>query len=86
MNSKRILFSGLMTALIGFFLLIFLYKVATPPYKSQVYQRLQRVYGIVGAAGGFVFGMSQEALRQMKKQQDEEERARARNQEEGKPD
>jgi len=77
-NRKRILFASVVTGVVGAGTLWVLYKIAEPPYESETYQKLRPVYVIVGAVGGTLFGASQEALRQMKDERDEAERARER--------
>jgi hypothetical protein len=77
-NRRRILYSGIIAALIGIGIGHVLYKAFKPPYESQPYQQLGRVYLIVSGVGGFFFGMSQEALRQMKIERDREEQERLR--------
>jgi hypothetical protein len=46
------------------------------PYTSEVYRHLERKYAVVGASVGAIFGLSQEALRQLKQQREREENAR----------
>lgn len=73
MNQKKILFAACVTALVGAGLgWIIAYLIPTP-YTSSLYQGLDRKYAAIGAVGGLLFGASQEALRQMKEQRDEEE-------------
>ncbi|MEM8603668.1 MAG: hypothetical protein AAGF24_07510 [Cyanobacteria bacterium P01_H01_bin.121] len=76
MNRKRIFYAGIIVALLGLGLGHVLYNAFKPPYQSRPYQRLGRVYVLVTATGGFFFGMSQEALRQMKRERDREEQQR----------
>lgn len=78
MNRKRVLFASLVTGVIGAGTLLVLSKIAEPPYESETYRKLRPVYVIAGAVGGTLFGASQEALRQMKEERDEAERARER--------
>ncbi|WP_026732238.1 hypothetical protein [Fischerella sp. PCC 9605] len=73
MNIKRIIFSGVITALVGAGICLVLAKIFRTPYTSSRYQNLDRTYATVGAIGGLLVGASQEALRQLKKQRDEEE-------------
>lgn len=73
MNHSKIFFAALVTALVGAGLgWVIAYLIPTP-YTSSAYQGLDRKYAAIGAVGGLLFGASQEALRQMKQQQDKEE-------------
>lgn len=70
---EKIFFAGIITALIGAGLGFVIAKLAEPPYTSKYYRNLDRVYVIVCGTGGLLFGMSQEALRQLKVERDLEE-------------
>ncbi len=75
MNGKRIFFSAVMTALIGFLIGLGVAKVGQPDEVNLKYdtissRRLFRQYGLFGSGIGFLFGAGQEYLRQAKKQRD----------------
>jgi hypothetical protein len=78
MNGKRILFSAIFTAAIGFVLGLGLAKLGQPSeqqlrYETDSYRRLLRTYGLLGAGTGFFVGAGQEYLRQAKIQRDREQ-------------
>jgi hypothetical protein len=78
MNRKRILFSAIFTAAIGFVLGLGLAKLGQPSegqlkYETDSYLRLTRAYGWWGGGIGFVVGAGQEYLRQAKIQRDRED-------------
>ncbi|BAU65336.1 hypothetical protein STA3757_27180 [Stanieria sp. NIES-3757] len=75
MNGKRILFSAIMTAMIGFVVGLGLVKFGQPgeeqiKYETESYRRLFRTYGLLGGGIGFFVGAGQEYLRQAKIQRD----------------
>jgi uncharacterized membrane protein SpoIIM required for sporulation len=77
MNGKRILFSAIFTAAIGFLLGLGLVKFGQPTheqlkYDTDSYRRLFRIYGFLGGGIGFFFGAGQEYLRQAKIQRDQD--------------
>ncbi len=74
MNKKLILFSGILTSLVGVGLGLVIASMFHSPYTSQPYQGLSQKYMIIGGVTGLLLGGSQEALRQMKHQRDEQER------------
>jgi hypothetical protein len=76
MNYKRIIFSGLVTALVGTGIGWVIGRAIPSPYTSEVYRHLDRKYAMVGASVGAIFGCSQEALRQLRQQREREENAR----------
>ncbi|ACB49546.1 hypothetical protein cce_0194 [Crocosphaera subtropica ATCC 51142] len=81
MNGKRILFAGIMTALIGFVIGLGVAKVGHPDevrlrYETESARRLFRRYGLLGGGIGFVVGAGQEYLRQAKIQRDQDEKSR----------
>ncbi|AFZ45004.1 hypothetical protein PCC7418_2874 [Halothece sp. PCC 7418] len=76
MNYKRIIFSGLVTALVGMGMGWVVGRAIPSPYTSEVYRDLGRKYAIVGGSFGLLMGLSQESLRQLKQQRDREENAR----------
>ncbi len=71
MNGKRILFSGIVTALIGSGLGLILAHMFPTPFQSlEVYQDLDRKYLEIGALAGFLMGSSLEAVRQLQQESD----------------
>ena len=75
MNIRRIIFSSLVTAVIGTGLGFVMASLAPTQYKGALYQDLDRKYAIICTVGGLVLGASQEAIRQLKRQSDQEEEA-----------
>lgn len=73
MNNKRIIFSGIVTAVVGVGLGLVMVQLFPTPYKGEIYQNLDRKYGLIGGVVGLVFGASQEAVRQLKRQCEREE-------------
>lgn len=78
MNGKRILFSALMTAMIGFVIGLGLVKLGQPDpnqlkFDTVTYRQWMRRYGFFGLGVGFCVGAGQEYLRQAKKLRDQEE-------------
>jgi hypothetical protein len=78
MNVKLILFSGIITALLGS---IFGLTVAhigqkdfhKPKYESQFYSNLYyKYYGLIGTGLDFAIGVGQECVRELKTQRDKE--------------
>jgi hypothetical protein len=78
MNIKLILFSGLITAMLGSVFGLAAAHLGQPDfnrlkYESQVYKDLHhKYYGLIGAGLGFTVGFSQECVRQLKAQRDKE--------------
>jgi hypothetical protein len=78
MNIKLIIFSGIVTALIGSVVGLAVAHIGQKEfnqfkYESQVYEDLyQKYYGFIGAGLGFVIGVSQECVRELKEQRDKE--------------
>ncbi len=74
MNGKRIIFSGMMIALIGTGLGRVLATLFPTPYRHlEVYQDLDRKYMAIGAVAGFLLGSSLEAVRQLKQDSDRQD-------------
>jgi hypothetical protein len=73
MNHKMLLFAGLVTMVIGMGLGLVLSALLPSPYKSGLYRDQKPGYIAIGAAGGLLVGLSQEAIRQLKQKQDQEE-------------
>ncbi|MFB2837696.1 hypothetical protein [Floridanema evergladense] len=74
MNFKLIVFSSLITALIGATIGFAIGGLSRPRFNSQIYRDIHRNYAVVGGVTGLIIGSCQESIRQMKKQRDEEER------------
>lgn len=72
MNYKLLFFSGMMTMAIGLGLGLILAVLLPTPFRSGVYRDQKPGYMLIGATGGFLFGVSMEALRELKEQQDRE--------------
>lgn len=73
MNLKLIIFSSLITAIIGATIGFAVGELFKPKFSSQIYQDVDRKYALVGGLSGLLIGGCQEVIRQMKKQRDEEE-------------
>ncbi|MFL9453998.1 MULTISPECIES: hypothetical protein [Nostocales] len=73
MNAKLIAFSGIVTAVVGTGIGIAIAHLFPCPYTSQIYKDLDRKYAIVGAVAGLLIGSSQEMIRELKQERDEEE-------------
>lgn len=76
MNYKRIIFSSLITAILGTGIGWVIGRAIPNPYTAEIYRDLGRKYAIVGGSFGLLMGFSQESLRQLKQQRDREENAR----------
>ncbi|MGA9382355.1 MAG: hypothetical protein WBV73_26645 [Phormidium sp.] len=76
MNFKLIVFSSVITAIIGATIGFAVAELFQPKFSSQIYQDLHRQYSVIGGVGGLVVGGCQEVIRQLKKQRDEEDRER----------
>ncbi|MFB2877570.1 hypothetical protein [Floridanema aerugineum] len=73
MNFKLIVFSSLITALIGATIGFTAGGLFRPRFSSRIYRDMHRNYTVVGGVSGLVIGGCQESIRQLKKQRDEEE-------------
>lgn len=73
MNKRRILFSGLITSTVGVGLGLVMLQLAPTPYASSMYGNLKRDYLIIGGIAGLLLGSSQETIRQLKRQCDQDE-------------
>lgn len=80
MNTKRIIFSGIVTGIIGTGLGLVILHLAPCPYGGKIYQSLKSQYAVIGGVAGLLFGASQEAVRQLKRQCDREEAIAAQRQ------
>jgi hypothetical protein len=77
MNVKLIIFSGIVTAALGFIMGLAIAQIGQKDfnrlhYESQFYDDLNDSYGLIGAGLGFAIGTSQECVRELKKQRDRE--------------
>jgi Na+-transporting NADH:ubiquinone oxidoreductase subunit NqrD len=73
MNRKLLLFSGFVTMLIGTGLGAILATLLPTPYRGGIYLDQRPGYMLIGATGGFLFGVSIEAMRELKEQRDRKE-------------
>lgn len=72
MNYKLLWFAGMITMAIGTGLGLVLTALLPTPYIGGVYREQKPGFMMVGAVGGLIVGMSQEAIRQLKQQQDQD--------------
>ncbi|WOD37030.1 hypothetical protein [Nodosilinea sp. E11] len=70
MNYRHIVFSSLITSVIGILFALVVLKVAAPPFQSQRYQQLTQSYPWIGAVSGLAAGASVNAVFQLKSQRD----------------
>jgi hypothetical protein len=66
MNCKLILFSSLVTALIGAILGLGIAEMSENPHISRHYQDLHLKFALVGAVVGAAVGAGQESVRELK--------------------
>ncbi|MGH2415198.1 MAG: hypothetical protein ACRDEA_16200 [Microcystaceae cyanobacterium] len=77
MNIRLIIFSGIITALIGSMIGFAATKIGDPrfdrdKYGTEFYKNLEHKYALIGAGLGFVVGAGQECVRELKAQRDRE--------------
>jgi hypothetical protein len=72
MNYKLLVFSGMVTMAIGLGLGIIFTVLFATPYTGGLYREQRNSFMAIGAIGGFLVGVSQEAIRQRKQNQDQE--------------
>ena len=78
MNLRMIVFSGVVTALIGSMIGLAAARIGQRDFnqlrfESKVYQDLQGKYALIGAGLGLAVGIGQEGVRVLKAQRKEEE-------------
>lgn len=79
MNPKLLLFSGVVTMFLGAGLGAILATVLPTPYMGGIYLtekfyvNQKAGFMLIGATGGFLFGVGIEAMRELKEQRDREE-------------
>lgn len=78
MNVKLIIFSGIMTALIGAVIGVAATKIGQRnfnqlTYEGEYYEDLQKKYVFIGAAVGFAVGIGQECIRELKAERNKEQ-------------
>lgn len=77
MNIRLIVFSGVMTALIGVVIGLAAAKIGQRDfnqlkYSSQYYKDLQNKYALIGAGVGFAVGIGQACVRELKAHREDE--------------
>lgn len=77
MKIRLILFSGIMTAIVGAVIGLAATKIGQHnfnqlKYEGQYYQDLQKKYVLIGASLGFALGVGQECIRELKTERDTE--------------
>ncbi len=76
MNTKRILFSAIVTAIVGAGVGILLTEIKPYYYPDRSAHQSPLLSAIVGIVVGFLSGAAQESVRELKMQQDQEEKLR----------
>ncbi len=74
MNTRRIFFSAIVTAIIGAILGALMVQMRPYFYPNQRVNQSPLTFVIIGIAFGFLAGSTQESVRELKIQQDQEER------------
>jgi hypothetical protein len=77
-NIRMVLFSGIITALVGSIIGLAAAQMGQRDfnqlrYESTAYRSLHQRYALIGAGIGFAVGIGQECLRELKVQRDREE-------------
>jgi hypothetical protein len=75
MNLKLVIFSSLVTALIGGILGLGLAEISQNQYQSNWYQDLHLKFALGGAGLGLAVGAGQESVRELKTQQEGQRQA-----------
>ena len=73
MNIKMVLFSGILTALIGSVIGLASAEIGQPDFnqlrfRSEYYQNLKNNYALYGAGIGLAVGIAQECVRELQQQ------------------
>ncbi|ARV61516.1 hypothetical protein BZZ01_25365 [Nostocales cyanobacterium HT-58-2] len=76
MNIRLIIFSGIITAFIGAVIGLAAAQIGQRSfdqlkYESPYYKDLHKKYSLIGASLGFIIGVGQECVREMKAQREE---------------
>jgi hypothetical protein len=71
MNYRKILFSAIITAMVGAVISLAALQIGNkdfnqPKYQSQAYKELREHYIHIGTILGFILGAGQECVRQLK--------------------
>ncbi|NJL47952.1 MAG: hypothetical protein HC929_11295 [Leptolyngbyaceae cyanobacterium SM2_5_2] len=66
MNAKLIVFSSLVTGLLGAIVGLSMAEISANQYVSRYYQNLHLKFALVGAGFGAAAGAAQEAVRELK--------------------
>jgi len=79
MRIRLIVFSGLVTGLIGMMVGLAATKIGQPDfnrlkYPTDVYSKIYKNFMWIGAGVGATVGIAQECLRELKQERDEEEK------------
>ncbi len=77
MNIRLVVFSGVITAFIGAVIGLAAAQIGQRnfnqlKFEGQYYQDLHNRYALIGASVGFVVGVAQECVREMKSQQEDD--------------
>jgi hypothetical protein len=73
MNYRLLVFAGAVTAGIGIIFGMIVAALLPTPYTGELYRHQRSRFAIVGGVFGFMVGVSQEGIRQLKKKQDQDE-------------
>jgi hypothetical protein len=73
MNLKLIAFSSIVTAFLGAGIGFVTPHLFPCPYTSQMYHNLDQKYAIAGIFAGLLIGSSQEMIRELKQERDEQD-------------
>jgi hypothetical protein len=73
MNTKKIVFSSIITSLVGLGFGLVLLNMNPYPDRSKTSLSLRHTYLLISGVAGLLIGSSLEAVRQLKEQQDEDE-------------